>query len=41
MSREPFAVDVQLALQPGADPRAPGGEVTVELCDLADRLAGS
>ena len=32
MSREPFVIDVALAMVPGTDPRAPGGEVTVELC---------
>ena len=32
MRSEPFAIDVALAMIPGTDPRAPGGEVTVELC---------
>ena len=32
MSPEPFAIDVELALRPGTDERAPGGEVTVALC---------
>jgi hypothetical protein len=27
-----IGVDIELALQPGTDPRAPGGEVTRELC---------
>ena len=27
-----FAVDATLALNAGTDPRAPGGEITVELC---------
>jgi hypothetical protein len=28
----PVGIDVELVLGPGADPRAPGGEVTVALC---------
>ena len=32
MSRAPFAIDAVLAMVAGADPRAPGGEVTAELC---------
>ena len=34
MSREPFAIDAVLAMNADADadPRAPGGEVTVALC---------
>jgi hypothetical protein len=27
-----YGVDVELVLEPGTDPRAPGGEVTVALC---------
>ena len=32
VSSEPFAVDVDLRLAPGTDPRAPGGAVTIALC---------
>jgi hypothetical protein len=31
-TRHPLAVDVELALNPGEDSRAPGAEVTVALC---------
>jgi len=32
VSRAPFAIDAVLAMHADADPRAPGGEVTVALC---------
>ncbi|MDQ1379557.1 MAG: hypothetical protein QOJ71_276 [Actinomycetota bacterium] len=31
-TREPFAVEADLVLHAGTDPRAPGGQVTVALC---------
>ncbi len=32
MTREPFAHDAVLSMEPGADERAPGGSITVALC---------
>jgi hypothetical protein len=32
VSLDPFAIDAVLAMHADADPRAPGGEVTVALC---------
>jgi len=42
-TRQVYIYEAELDLVPGADPRAPGGAVTVALCgrwDHGNRLAG-